>query len=237
MIPDFQIVYNPYWFYGYEVVIDILTILVLLLIGVFSFRAYKINKNKHYFWLSAAFFMICAAHLFKIGAHFTVYYKVVEQLILPAGGILTFQAVRPSYIILAAGYFLYRVLTLLGLYGLYALYGRNQSKTDMATVSVLLFAISYFTHDAYYAFHIIAAVLLVGVVINYSKICRGIRQKTTRILAASFMVLALSHLALSLATITPLVSVIAELIHLAGLMLLLITFIMVLIHGKKKKQN
>jgi hypothetical protein len=231
-----QLVYSPQWFYGKDIIIDIVGIIVLFLIGIFSIRSYRINKNKNYLWLGLSFFLISTSVFFKILTNFTIYYRVLETKVLPFGT-LTYQVVRSSDTLFFIGYLLYRLLTLLGLYFLYTIYNKKQSKVDVMLIVYLIIISTYFSQSAYFIFHLTAFILLGLITYQYCTLYRSNRHKTTRMLAASFVIITLSHLVSCFVAMNLTLYVIAELIQLIGYTILLVTFFMVLKYGKKKKSN
>ena len=60
-----DIIYSPHWFYGKDIVIDVISILVLSLIGVFSIKYYRISKkNKNYILQTSSFFVLASSFIF-----------------------------------------------------------------------------------------------------------------------------------------------------------------------------
>jgi TRAP-type C4-dicarboxylate transport system permease small subunit len=74
-----EFLFGPAWFNGTDILIDLLSVIVLFLIGLFSFRFYKINPTKkNYKQLGISFFIISLSFAFKILTNFTIYYNVIE---------------------------------------------------------------------------------------------------------------------------------------------------------------
>lgn len=232
-----QLVYSPQWFYGKDIIIDIISIIVLFLIGFFSIRSYKIKKNRNYLFLATSFFMISISFIFKIMTNFTIYYKVLETHTLPFGT-LTYQALKSTDVLFLIGYLAYRLLTLVGLYILYLIYEkRPYSKANVLLVIYLLIVSTYFSRAAYYIFHLTAFLLLLLITYQYFMHYKEHKQTATKTLAISFAIITAGNLFSCFIEMEPAIYAIAEIIQLIGYILLLITFIIVLKHGKKKKQN
>ncbi len=229
-----QLVYNPHWFYGKDIIIDIVSIFVLFLIAFFSIKFYKLNKrNKNYLFLALSFIFIGCSFIFKIITNFTIYYHVLETRRI---GFMTFtyNAVNSSHILFFVGFLMYRLLMLFGLYMLYSIYLKQQ-KSNIFLISYLIIISTYFSSSAYYLFHITSLFFLVIITYRYLKNYKKNRDSTTKLLAYSFGMITLSQVVFVFVAINTFLYVIAELIQLASYISLLITFIMVLRHGKKKK--
>ena len=227
-----QVVYSPKWFYGKDIIIDSISLLVLLLIAFFSFKYYKIKKNKNHIYLGFSFCLIALSFLFKILTNFTVYYNVLETHNF---GLLTltYQTTKVSEILFYAGFLAYRLLMLVGLYMLYSIYVK-QPKSNILLVIFFILVSTYFSQSAYYIFHLTALFLLALITVHYCKNYFNTKNKSTKILASSFGIITLSHLFSMLANLSTRFYVIAEVVQLVGFAVLLASFLMVLSHGRKK---
>lgn len=229
-----EVIFTPKWFYGKDIIIDIVSIGILFLIAYFTFRFYLISKNKKYFFLTTSFSLIGMSFIFKIVTNFTLYFpiEVTKRL-----GFITYtvQALKATDTLFFIGYFLYRICTLIGLYLMVAIY-KKQTRSSIFLVIYLLILSTFFSQNKYYVFHVTALIMLS--IISYELYQLGSSKKiqTSRYLAYSFMIITFSNLLFIYIQINPLLYVIAEFIQLLGYSLLLITFFKVLNHGKEKKQ-
>jgi hypothetical protein len=229
-----ELIYSPAWFYGKDIIIDIISILVLFSIAFFSIKYYNISKTKkNYLYLAASFAIIALSLICKILTNFTIYYNVLETRQI---GFVTFtyQALRSTDTLFFVGFLFYRVLTLLGLYFLYSIYTKQPASNIFMVVYLLLVG-TYFSQSAYYIFHFTALILLIFITNAYWKNYKKNKHYTSRLLLYSFAIITLSHLISVFVKIDLLLYVIAELIQLAGYITLLITLIMVLRYGKETK--
>ncbi|MCX6707362.1 MAG: hypothetical protein NT001_04455 [Candidatus Woesearchaeota archaeon] len=230
-----EIVYSPAWFYGKDIIIDLVSILVLSFIVILCAKYYKMDsKNKNYFYLAIASLLLAFSFLFKILTNFTIYYTVLEKWHL---GIVTyaFNDVHSTNILFFIGFLLYRVLTLLGLYVLYEIYQKDHKRSQILLIIYLLLVMTYFSSSAYYIFHITSFMLLLMLTSQYFKNYRKNKQHTTKLLACSFGTITASQLVFIFVQVNAVLYVIAEAVQLAGYIILLITLMMVLKYGKKKR--
>jgi hypothetical protein len=229
-----ELIYSPKWFYGKDIIIDIVSIFVLSLIAYFSIRYYKINsKNKNYLFFASSFGAMALSFLFKIITNFTLYSKAVQTKQI---GFVTFtySAIQSSDLLFFIGFLVHRILMLIGLFILYSIY----SKTKKANIILILYLIlisMYFSRSAYYVFHLTALLLLVMVTLQYWNNYKKVNHDTNKWLFYSFSLITLSQVVFIFIGINTLFYVAAEVIQLLGYMALLITFIKVLKDGKEKR--
>ena len=226
-----RLIYSPVWFYGKDIIIDVISIIVLCLISFFSFKCYKMQKNKNHVYLSVSFLSLALAFLFKILMNFTIYYHVVETSTV---GMLTFtyNTMKPTDLFFFFGFLLYRVLTLFGLYMLYSLY-QKQSTPNFILVSFLFLMLTYYSQAAYYIFSLTCFVLLALITASLVAGYKKNRFKMTKMLAVSFAVIGISQVFFVLVYLKVQYYVLGEAMQLLGYLLLLLSFVMVLRDAKK----
>jgi hypothetical protein len=229
-----RLVYSPQWFYGKDIIIDVVAIFVLTLIAIFALKFYKIDRtNKNYLYIAVSFILMSVAFLFKIMTNFTIYYLVqeVERI-----GFITvaYPEFEPTETLFFIGFLVYRILTLFGLYLLFAIYQKQQKQTIFFIIYLIMIS-TYFTQQAYYVFHITSLILLALIVMQYFRNYKENKHSTTRLLGYSFSLIALSQVIFIFAGLNSLLYVTAEIVQLAGYIALLFTFFRVLKHGKKKR--
>ena len=228
------ILYGPKWFYGMDLIIDVFSVIVLLLIGYFSIKNYKLSgKNKNHLWISGSFFLLALGALFDILTNFTIYYRT---LITKEIGLLTltYQGFVQSNLLYIIGITGYKILTLIGLYLLFMLYKKNKSPLDFVITTYLLLVSVYFVHLGY-LFNITASLLLMSITYEYFVTYKKNKHPNTKLLACSFGIITLSHIFSIFLKSESLIYVSAESIQLIGYSLLLFTFIKVLKNAKKAR--
>ncbi len=231
-----ELIYSPEWFYGKDIIIDIVSIFVLLLIAYFSVRYYKIDRrNKNYLLFAGSFAVIALSFISKIVTNFTLYSSVVQTRHL---GLLTltYNAVQSSDVLFYAGFLVYRILMLSGLFMLYSIYSKTGRSTSTLIVYLIIISM-YFSRSVYYVFHVTALLLLVMITVQYWNNFRKNRHDASRWLFWSFLLIALSQVIFVFMGLNSVYYVAAEIVQLLGFGALLITFIKVLQDGKKKRKK
>lgn len=227
--------YTPQWFYGKELLIDVVSACVLLLIAFFSLRYFKVDrKNKNYLYLASSFLLIALSFTAKILTNFTINYHVLETINFGTFS-LVHRSIKTSDALFFAGYLFHRILMLLGLYALYSIYQKHQSRANMFIAAFLIIVSVYFSKSEYYTFHLTALLLLILVTKQFYINFRKSGQFTAKLLAISFAVISASQIFFMFAGFGNIIYAAAGAIQLGGYSLLLVTFIRVLYDAKKKK--
>ncbi len=227
-----QLVYSPKWFYGKDIIIDLISVFALLLIAFFSAKYYSLKKNKNHLLLAISFVLMGLSFLFKAITNFTIYSNMLQTKQLGLI-MLTYTTLKSSNLLFFIGFLMYRVLMLLGLYLLYSIY-HKQDKANLILIIYLIMISTYFSRSAYYIFHMTALILLYIITSEYLKNFKRNKLPTNKWLASSFALITISQAIFIFIKIHTLLYVIAELVQLMGYAGLLITFIKVLKDGKKK---
>jgi len=237
-----ELVFSPEWFYGKDIFIDIFSIVIPVLIGLFCISYYRLSKNKDYIYLTSSFMLIAAAFLFKILTNITIYYDVFFTRTI---GLVTytFKTVKSSDALIIIGILLFRLLMILGFYVLYVTADKqNKDNTIKSWINqifiIYLLAITVLLSQYnYLVFHITSLLLSMMITYKFYLVYRKNKSNTTGLIAISFGVIALSQLIFSFVKVNIGSYVIGEIVQLIGYVTLLVSFILVRKHGKKKKQD
>ncbi len=225
----------PGLFVGESAIIDSICIFVLTLISHFSLKYYRIKKNRNYLFLAVAFILLIVSFLLKIFISFGVDYNVMGM------GLLGYGSINPENLTsLESGvfliYFFYHLTLLIGLYLFYAVYDK-QSKSNMILAVYLIVLLSYFSHSNPAVFHFSAFMIL----FLATMLCvnRYISKKypATMLLILGVAVITASQALFTFVERNEKIYLIAEVVQLVGYLTLLLTFIAVLIYGRKKNKD
>ncbi len=230
-----NILFSPQWFHGQDILIDIVSVIVLLLISGVTFQYHRFNKKeKKHLLFSIATLLLAISFVFKIMTNFTLYEQMYRTVIL-GFFTLTYKTVHYSDQLFLLGTLLYRLLTLAGFYMLYLVYTKNNSWYLHALMIYFMVVSLYFTSHAFSIFHLTTLLLLLPLLWHYYANCRRTKDKAGKLILASFSIIAISQIAFIFLDFDKIIYVLAESIQLLGYSLLLISLLLVLRHGKKKK--
>ncbi len=228
-----QIVYSPKWFYGQDIGIEAIGMIILLVLAILNLQYYRLNKNKkNHLWLAISFILLALSFLSKIITNFTIHSKVLLTKTV-GNSTFVYQMMNQSDTLFDYGFLFYMIFGLIGLYILYEIYQKDHPPARIGLTFLLMAVAIYFSAFPYIVFNMIAAGLLFLITGHYYNIYKNNNHGATKVLAISFGILTLSHLMLLFANVQSLLYVIAEVIRLLGYLLLSITIAMVLKDGKK----
>jgi len=230
-----KLVYSPQWFYGKDILIDIVSIFVLLLIAFFSIRYYNIKKNKNYIYLTMSFVILAGSFLAKILINFNVYYKLIETQDL---GVVSavYQSMKATHSIVITSFVVYWLAMIFGYYILYSIY-QHQSLSNFLFGAYLISAYTYMAYPDYRTFHITLLVILGLITALHLKRYLNNKYLATKLVAVSFGIIAVSQVFFIFIDWNIHFYVTGELIQLIGYMGLLFTFIMVLKYGRQEDKD
>ena len=230
-----QVVFSPKWFWGKDIFIDSIALLVLLSIAVFATKYYRIKKSRNYLYLALSFYLIALSFFSKMLINFTIYYQVLHTKVI---GSMTYTQtiLQSSEIFAVSGLFFYRFFTLLGLFVLYSIYEKPSKGNIFLMIYFGIISI-LFSKEEYYIFYLTSFILLGMISNRYYQNCRKNKSKSSGMLAASFSVITLSQIFFMLVSFTKHFYVVGEVMQLVGYIILLAAFITVLKHGREKDKS
>lgn len=227
---------GPQWFSGSDFIIDLFIMIILLLIGFFAWKFYKINKNKKHLLMFVSLLILGVSFIFKILTYLLLYLTKFKIEVLSVLGQLVYY-MEPSNFYFSISFILYSVLTLIGFYFLYTIYEPGISSRTSLLMLYMLLVIALFSENAYMLMHLTAMILSVFITISLWKNYKRNNLVSTKSLAFGFGIISFSRIFFILANKYPSMYVFGELIQFIGYFVLLITFIAVLKDGKKKGKN
>ena len=230
-----KLVYSPQWFYGKDIIIDIVSIFVLLLIAFFSIRYYNIKKNRNYIYLTLSFIILAASFLAKIIINFNVYYKLIETKDFGLISVV-YQSMKGAHSIVITSFLAYWLSTIFGYYILYSIYEKH-SLSNFLFGAYLISLSTYIVYPDYRTFHFTLLVILSLITALHLKRYLNNKYLATKLVALSFGVIALSQIFFILIDWNIDFYVIGELIQLIGYIGLLFTFSVVLKYGRQEDKN
>jgi hypothetical protein len=227
------LVFSPAWFHGFDTLLEAFSGLVAVLIALAGHRAYKLTKDKKYFYFSAAFVFITLSFIARA---FTTLYFVFSGLNnIPGAGIAQSlgHPVFGDFNIFVIGRFVYVLLTLFAYMILLLLSMRPADrKTDRRIIALLSVFVVLFTALSYansLAFYLVALTFLIFITANFLNNHREKKSATTRLIFLAFAAMTFECLLWLFANYNPasLLVVFAYLTRAVGYLLLLFTMLRV----------
>ena len=185
-----SLVYSPDWFHGFDIFLELFSGIVAMLIALAGYRAYKLVRDKKYFYFSAAFVFITLSFLARA---FTTLYFVFSNLDnVPGAGVAQSlgQPLFGATNIFVAGRFIYVLLVLFAYLILLLLSMRTADrKTDrrlIALLSIFVVLFSALSYTSALAFHLVALVFLVFITANFLNNYREKKSAATKLIFLAF---------------------------------------------------
>lgn len=226
-----RFVFSPKWFYGIDCIFELVSVIVLLLLALSTYRLYKFTKNKHHLYFGASFIALALGFIAKILTNVEIYYPEAIINTVGAKTVFTITGIIHSSLIFTAGYFFYRLFLLLGFLGLIFIITHSKELRWIPLTVFLVFVITLFSTFAYYIFHLTAAVLLFYITFYLYKNWRKTRRKkkiVPLLTFLSFLSLFISAVVFIFVIVNSYFYVLAELLQFLGFLLLLIGYIILM---------
>ena len=229
-----KIVFTPDWFLTSDVFVDIFSFITLFLIFILAFKNYKLSEKKSTLHLGIGFFLLAMAELAIIITKLPLYYDtaITSQI---GTAVITYDIVRTVDIFYYAGFFLNRLLILLGLYIIYKL-PLERISGEFFLYVYFITIISMMSQPYYYIYHFTTLILLVFIINKYYKVYLKEKITNTKILSGAFVILAIAQLIFLFSKLSYIYAI-GQSIQLIGYIVLLMLIIKIIKDGKKEKSR
>ncbi|MFH1210448.1 MAG: hypothetical protein V1645_00890 [archaeon] len=222
-----KVVFSPSWFMGIDNIFELITIIVTLLIAIYSWKVYKFSKESIHKYFSYAFFMISLSYIIKILMDISIYYPTTKIVQVGLLTVIThtFQKLDIFYTV---GFFVSRLLLMLGMVGIFLVLERKGDKYYAFLLVYLAFVAALFGNFLFHIFHITTALLLLLIFIHYYNNYVECRSRNVLLVALSFLLIFISQIIFITVQLHPVLYVVAESVQLLGYLILLYLFISIL---------
>ena len=229
-------VFSPKWFYGFDSVIESIAVLVSILLVYYSYKCFKLTREKKYLYFSTAFLSLTFAFIVKIIGTLAIYRPTITRTSLGSSIHQTFTNLTP-YNLNAIALVMHYFFMLLGFIILFLIISRLTWKNQGVIVLLLYFAFlaTWLSIIHYQLFYATSFVLLLLITYSYYQNYREIKNEKARFVTIAFGILLISQAFFVFAIYSGTIYVLAELIQLLGFIYLLIPFILIF-KGKPKKR-
>jgi len=217
-------------FYGIDSLFEFLVIIVASIISLYSYKVYRMLKNKNFKYFSIAFLFVAISFIFKILSNLTILHRV-EITNLNSVIIITsqFEYMR---LIQFASFIIYKTLYLLGALLLFfiATKTKKQNKIMFVYLSVLVIILSIFMN---FVFYLTLVFILTFLTSYYYENYKKNRLTNSFLVFLGFLLLSISQLVLIFSSFRPIIDIFGEILMLAGFLVLLINQIKIKKAAKK----
>ena len=159
------LVYSPSWFFGLDVALQSVSIIVALLISFMAYRIYKIMKESNFFYFSLAFFLISLSYVVKSFSDLFLYANLSKDM-APWIDIVLYRLSTLEFISIF-GNLAHRFLILLGFLILLIIFLEIKDKRIIFLFTYFIFIISAFSAWSFLLFQTTLTVFAGTVCIYY----------------------------------------------------------------------
>ncbi len=227
----FQLFSTPGWFSGWDVLFELISLIVALLIAAYSYKLYRFNQESRYAYFAFAFILVALGLGFKIVTNIVVYYTPVRDVAADVFRPLAGPRLRFSWIFYRGGYFLQMVPLLGAWLLLYFISQKPRQRlkkydevTQIALFVYLVLLISVVANLKYVVFHLTSMVLLGLIVLNYYKNYLNTTNANTLKVMYSFLFILVANLFFVFVFLAKNLYVVGEIFQLIGFLGLLVTY-------------
>jgi hypothetical protein len=205
------IVRGPEWFFGIDSLFEGFAAIALLLVTLFSFKAYRFTKDKRYRTFAIAFGLMTVSILARAITDFLVYIE---------GPVKVW--------VLIVGYMLYMGATLASLILLFALTMKASQRAPFIALFLASLVLVMMSKSYRLSFHALSVILLAFIAYHFIRNYFNKKSLTALLVAGAFALLTLTHAAFIFDIVKQRFFVVGHLLHVAAFGLLLIALAKVL---------
>jgi len=221
-------VFSPKWFYGFDSIIELIAVVVCILLVYYSYKCFKLTKEKKYLYFSTAFLSLTVAFIAKITGTLAIYKPEITRTAIGSTIHKTFASMTP-YSINAIALVLHFLFMLLGFMVLFLIISRLTWKNQrvIALLAYFVLIATWISVIHYQLFYATTFALLLLITYSYYQNYKEIKDEKARFVAIAFGILLASQGFFIFAIYSSTMYVLAELIQLLGFVYLLIPFILI----------
>lgn len=182
------IITGPKWFFGIDSLLEAVSMLICFSIFAFSFKLYKITREKRHLYFSAAFGLLTLAFLVRSVTNLIIHFRTVSDWgmqhlpqIVVAKGILSVTK------IFLLGYIAHIALTLTALALLVVLCLKIEDKKPYFLLLLLMSVLVYLSNSYFASFYLLSLILLSFITYYYFKNFWTKRKAATLLTFVAFL--------------------------------------------------
>jgi len=227
----FRLFFTPEWFQGWDLGFQAVSLVIGILIALYSWKMYKVTGENKFAYFSGAFVFIAIGFVANIITQGLVYFSpfrtVAMNVLIPVVGRAT-TGVNYSQLFFRAGFFVSMVATL----GAWLLIffvsqkrsGRLKNYYDVSQIALFIYLIvliSVVSNFTYFVFYLTSLVILGMNVLNYYKNYLNTRNKNAKSVLTAFITLLVGHLFFVFVFLFPSFYVFGQIFVMIGFLMLL----------------
>ncbi len=172
----YQLFFTPEWFRGFDLVFDVIGLVIALMIAAYSWRMYKISDENKFAYFSLAFVLLAIGPTVKAFTHGVLYFTLLRDSVMEVLKPTLGAKLKFSDLYYRAAFFIQMISMLGGWLLIYFISQKSRSRltkyyevSQMALFVYLILLISIVANFKYFVFYLTTAVILGMTVLNYYK--------------------------------------------------------------------
>ncbi|MEK6904027.1 MAG: hypothetical protein AABW87_00355 [Nanoarchaeota archaeon] len=181
------LVSSPDWFLGFDSILEFITTVIAFFIGYYSYKVFRINNERKYFYLGFSFFAIALSFLSKALTNIAIYLELIRKVDIS----VKLLDINFMYKI---GFIVHIALILIAYITLVAL---SLKIKDMRVISLFVVTAVLATiigSSSLLLFQVISLIFLLYVIPYFYRNYTNNKNANSLIVLISFLLIALSHL-------------------------------------------
>lgn len=225
-----QFVFSPKWFYGIDCIFEGVSVLVLLLLALSTYKLYKFTKDRHHLYFGVSFIALALGFLAKITTNIEIYFPQVFLKTIGPEVVFSITGVVNSSIIYALGFFFYKLFVVWGFLGLIFIITHSKEYRWIPLTVYFGFIIALFSTVANHIFFITTSILLLYIVYYlYQNWKKKKKNKIVPLLTfLSFLIILVSSITFIFMLFSIYFYVVAEVLQLIGFLVLLVAYVLLI---------
>jgi hypothetical protein len=222
---------TPVWFNGVDIIVEVISMLIALIIAGYSWRIYRMNKENKFSYFSLAFIFVAIGFLAKSFTSSLLYFTPVRDIAADVLRPIAGQSLSLSHLYYRGAFFIQMISTLGAWLLIFFISQKSRARlrkfyevAQIALFVYLVLLISIVANFRYFVFYLTSAVLLGLIVLNYYKNYLNTRNKKAFRVMLSFLFILAGNMAFIFIFVIPSLYVLGQILMLLGFLLLLHTY-------------
>jgi hypothetical protein len=215
---------TPEWFFGYDVLLEVLFAVVTMLVSFYAWKIYKITDERNVRLFSVAFLFISLSYIAQSVLNFVIMAQLQDEVCQA----INLQSV---YLLNLFGIYVHSILFLIGLLLLTYIALKIYSLRTFVLLFILTFTSLYFSPHKTFMLYILSTTLLGFIVYYYIANYVNNKKPTTLLVTIAMATLLVGYIYFIFAITNPLYYVVGHFLEMLAYMLVLINLIIIIKAG------
>ncbi len=216
----------PNWFFGYDVIFELIFALITLAVSIYSFKVYKLSEQRQAKLFGISFLFISISYFIQSFLNFAIISKLNENI---CKAIQIVDVMRLNNI----GIFTFIIFFITGLITLTYMTLKVKDMRIYALLFIITILSLIFSSNRIYLFYFLASVLLINICIHYIITYLHTKQPRILLVLAAFILLLISTIHFTIAVNHVLFYALGHFFELIAYILILTNLILIVKNEKK----